>query len=576
MASFTLGRIVVDTAECLISTSIGRVRIKEPMARLLERLAAAEGKVVTRETLLNDLWRGRDIDEKNLVMLVGRTRQILGQFCAGPSPLITVHGKGYQLLGCMPVTNANPPEQTPVARFREPHQVRLSIAIQPFRHPRQGQLESIAASICDSLAIRLSTCCRVIPAMPVARSDDLYERIDTAPEHGALPPDFILSGSVYERDGKLRVNVQLTDPSTGEIVWGRQALAPCRDQFEMEEDIGDKVFAHLSGLVAGTSIEPQFSEAQRTTFHSYVLGRHFMARRSSQSMARARALFESASMENGSFSPGLAELACCVALSPYYFKCDSRAAATSALDMAQLTLKFDPTCAAAYSVLGLAHLTLRSRAAARAAFEKAIEVGGDDARAYRFFADYHVWNGDFARAIYCARRSVDLDPASPVTNSDCAQTLFYARHFDEALEYAERALQLDGDFANAHYMSAQILNQLGRHDPAAAAAKRARSLAPESDLFHLMVHALTEDRRKPRLDHDDRKPGTSEYGLALLSAWRGNTDTCLLHLQRCVDDYAPFSLFIDADANFDPLRGNVQFDELIAQVHQAPEACLLP
>lgn len=569
MATFTLGRIVVDTSECLISTSAGRVRIKEPVARLLEHLAAAEGQVVTRETLLNQLWRGRDVDEKNLVMLVGRARQILGQFLAGPCPLITVHGKGYQLLGCVRGPDNAPPTATETTRLHEVHRGRLSIAIQPLRHARQGQLEYVAESICDSLAIRLSACCRVIPAVPVARSDDLYERIDTAAEHGAVVPDFILTGSVYENGEKLRVNVHLVDPGTSELVWGVQTVTSRRDQFEMEEDLGDKVFAHLSGLVKGIGGDQQFSATWRTTFHSYVLGRHFMARRSSQGMQRARGLFESALTENSSFSPGLAELACCMALSPYYFERDSRSAAASAIETAKLTLKLDPACAAAYSVLGLAHLTLRSRAAARAAFEKAIELGSDDTRAYRFFADYHVWNGDMPRAIFCARRSVDLDPASPVANSDCAQTLFYARHFDEALQYTERALQLDSEFANAHYMAAQVLRQLGLGDKASEAAERACSLAPESDLFRLVASALGASQANSRKSQvTAKKPATTEYGHALFHAWRGDVDASLAYLQRCVDEYAPFSLFIGADANFDGVRGHMQFDALVARIRQ--------
>lgn len=571
MATFTLGHLVIDTSACLIGTSAGRVRIKEPIARLLERLAAAQGQVVTRETLLSELWRGRDVDEKNLVMLVGRARQILSQLLAGPCPLVTVHGKGYQLLGCTPSAGTGPASSKDLPRQREPYPGRLSIAIQPFRHARLPSLEQIAESICDSLAIRLSACCRVIPAAPVVRTEDLYARIEATSEPGGYVPDFIVTGSLYECGDQLRVNVQLADPGTGEIIWGVQTLASRDRQFDMEQEMGDKVFAHLSGLVNGTRADQEFAGTWRATFHSYVLGRHFMSRRSPESMQRARSLFESALLENGSFSPGLAELACCMALSPYYFERDSRTAAASAIETARLTLKFDPNCAAAYSVLGLAHLMLRDRAPSRAAFEKAIDLGGDDTRAYRFFADYHVWNGDFSRAILCARRSVDLDPASPVANSDCAQTLFYARQFEAAHEYAERAVQLDSEFANGYYMAAQILHQLGEREKASTAAQRAYSLAPQSELFHIIADALSAPDGEPDAllnDENPRKPATTEYGHALLHVWRGDVDRCLRHLAQCVDDYVPFSLFIDADANFDRARDHEAFGALVARVRQ--------
>jgi DNA-binding winged helix-turn-helix (wHTH) protein/tetratricopeptide (TPR) repeat protein len=571
---FSLGRIVIDTTERLITTSIGRVRLKEPEARLLERLAAAGGKVVTKETLLDELWNGRSVDDKNLVMLIGRARRTLSQFFPGKCPLITVHGKGYQLLGCAPLGEAATREESEAGRVREPHEGRLSIAMQPFRHATQSEpLKSIADSLCESLAIRLSACCRVIPAFPVEKSADLVERAGVALESGAPVPDFILTGSVFESGERLRVNVQLADPVTAEIIWGHQASAERRSQFELEDEIAEKVFAHVAGLVQGTSGDYKFDGAGRTTFHSYVLGRHFMAKRSSQGILRARELFESTLTENESFSPGLAELACCMAISPYYFERDSRTAAYSAIDAAKLALRFDPNCAAAYSALGFAYLTLRSRTAARASLEKAIELGGDDSRAYRFFADYHVWSGDFARAVFCASRSVDLDPASPVANADCAQTLFYSRRYEDALSSAERSLQLDDAFANGHHMAAQILRQMGRTEEAAEAAERSYSLSPQSDLFRLNALSFggnpagtVKRRREASAGDSSRRPATGDYGHALFHAWRGEVEQSLDYLKRCVDECAPFSLFINADPNLDAVRGHGSFPAIAGQL----------
>jgi tetratricopeptide (TPR) repeat protein len=307
------------------------------------------------------------------------------------------------------------------------------------------------------------------------------------------------------------------------------------------------------------------------------MGRHFMAKRSPHGLARARVLFEQARTENGTFPPCLAELACCMALSPYYVERYTASAMRSAMETAAVALKLDPECAAAHTALGLAHLTLRSRSAARASFEKAIELGGDDSRAYRFFADYHVWNADLPKATFCAIRSVDLDPASPVANSDCAQTLFYARRFEDALPYAERAVQLDDTFANGHYMTAQILHQLGCRPQAAEAASRAFNLAPHSELFRLTALSLDAPasdglrRRRPGLPRDDdrAKPATAGYGQALFHAWRGETALCLQHLQQCVEEYAPFSLFIRSDPNFDDLHDRTEFRELCEKLHVA-------
>jgi predicted Zn-dependent protease with MMP-like domain len=76
-------------------------------------------------------------------------------------------------------------------------------------------------------------------------------------------------------------------------------------------------------------------------------------------------------------------------------------------------------------------------------------------------------------------RAVELDPDDPEFRTDLAESLFLGCRFGQALEHAERALELDGAFADAHYILALILERRGPADRADGHFERATRLDGE-------------------------------------------------------------------------------------------------
>lgn len=58
---------------------------------VLAALIEHHGELVTKDDLLNEVWRGTSIDENNLVTHISTLRKILGR-----SAIATIHGKGYR------------------------------------------------------------------------------------------------------------------------------------------------------------------------------------------------------------------------------------------------------------------------------------------------------------------------------------------------------------------------------------------------------------------------------------------------------------------------------------------------
>ena len=70
--------------------------------------------------------------------------------------------------------------------------------------------------------------------------------------------------------------------------------------------------------------------------------------------------------------------------------------------------------------------------------------------------------GDFNRAIAEAKRAVELDPLSPVINTDLGQNLMLARRYDEAIEQLRKTVEMAPNFYYARWALGGVLRLQNR------------------------------------------------------------------------------------------------------------------
>lgn len=83
---------------CLLSPAGGTVALTRTERRVVERLTAASGQLVTRDQLVAALTDNiYDFDPHRLDSLIYRLRRKVANICGEPLPLNAVHGEGYVL-----------------------------------------------------------------------------------------------------------------------------------------------------------------------------------------------------------------------------------------------------------------------------------------------------------------------------------------------------------------------------------------------------------------------------------------------------------------------------------------------
>ncbi|MCY4430676.1 MAG: response regulator transcription factor, partial [Rhodospirillales bacterium] len=95
---FTLGDLAIDYGRRRVSVAGNPVELTATEYELLRVLALDAGRVVTYETLLRRIWKGRDGTDANLVRIFVRTlRRKLGEDATNPAWIFNERGVGYRM-----------------------------------------------------------------------------------------------------------------------------------------------------------------------------------------------------------------------------------------------------------------------------------------------------------------------------------------------------------------------------------------------------------------------------------------------------------------------------------------------
>ena len=82
----------------------------------------------------------------------------------------------------------------------------------------------------------------------------------------------------------------------------------------------------------------------------------------------------------------------------------------------------------------------------------------------------------FDEAISRGRRSLEIDPLSPVINMNVGWTYFSAGLLDEALDQAGKMIEIEPDFFGAYWLKGAIYLSEGEYEEAVEELKKAVSL----------------------------------------------------------------------------------------------------
>jgi tetratricopeptide (TPR) repeat protein len=170
------------------------------------------------------------------------------------------------------------------------------------------------------------------------------------------------------------------------------------------------------------------------------------------------------------------------------------------------------------------------------------------------------------------RRAESLDPLSLIISADMADVLLIARRYDEAIQQSRKTMEMDPQFAVAHYQLGQAFVQKHMYDEGIAELQKAIGFSGGNKTFRsaLAYAYATSGRRNEALEVlNDLKTRLSNgfsnaSEIALIYVGMGEKDQAMTSLEKAYGER--FNPSVLLRPCFDPLRSDPRFQDLLRRI----------
>jgi len=608
MKNFSRSRRVVRTGAIEVDLGAGelrkdgrRVQLQEQPFQILALLVRHPGKVVTREEILQKLWpaeclvdRGRSLDTA-----IHRLRQALGDPAENPRYFETIAGRGYRFIGerdrkrlvwrvsitltvtfslvmLMLVAGSKMGLLLPPA----PPAHKIKLAVLPFTNlSGKADDEIYADGMTEEMITRMGRLqpgrLGVIAATSVMRYKKNRAGIRQIGKE--LGVDYVLEGSLLHEGNQIRIHANLIQVSDETGLWSSQYDRPSADLMEIESEVAANIARALTlellpeeraRLASGHPASPEAHEA-------YLKGRYHWNKRTPEDFQKAIAYFQEAIRIEPNYALAYAGLADTYNTLGFYSILPPDQSFLKSKQAAERALQIDDTLAEAHASLAdaLYHYNY-DWGRAEKEFRRAIELNPNSTTALHWYSIFLALHGRAREGQQEIKRALDLDPLSPIFNTDLATHFFYARQYDQAIEQCKKVIGFAPNFGLAHFWLARAYAAKAMYPEAIIEFQRALTLQPNNLLVQALlgnVYAVSGQRAKAKqilgkLKNPPEGTYVSPDYVAVVYAGLGDNDQAMAWAERAYREHAPVLTHIKVDPVLDSLRSDPRFQDLVGRV----------
>jgi TolB-like protein/DNA-binding winged helix-turn-helix (wHTH) protein/Flp pilus assembly protein TadD len=608
-----------------------KIRLQEQPFQVLVMLVERAGEVVTREELQKKLWSADtfvDFDH-GLNKAINKVREAIGDSAESPRFLETVARRGYRFLAEVKVADADSARRAEIAsqpqpgektddrpefagerampRFRSPSfawkaltfVLLLAVAsaaswkLYSWNHPYPVfrslavlPLESLSSDasqdyFADGMTDELISDLGQISALRVISRTSVmaykHARKPLPQIARELNVDVVAEGTVLRSGDRVRITAQLIEASTDKHLWSQSYEGELRDTLALQNEVASSIAEQIR-----INLNPQERATLKSAklvnpeaYQSYLKGRYFWNKRTTDGLKVALAYFNQAIDEDPKYAQAYSGLADTYALLGdwQYAVMTTKEALPKAKVAAIKALELD-------SALGEAHNSLAfcldgfdwDFDSAGKEFLRAIELNPGYATAHHWYAWHLSLLGRYDEAIAEMRKAENVDPLSLIINADLAELLLLAHDYDDSIRQSRRTIEMDPNFALAHNQLGQAYLQKGMQNEAIAELQRAVQLSAGSPtcIANLAcAYAASGQRGEAvKLLSEMKKRSNASYShgseIAAIYAALGDKDQAISWLEKGYEER--FNPGVLLRPGFDPLRSDPRFQDLVRRI----------
>jgi serine/threonine protein kinase/tetratricopeptide (TPR) repeat protein len=457
-----------------------------------------------------------------------------------------------------------------------------SIAILPFRNlsndPEAKFYEfSLADAVITELARNRSLIVR--PSSMIVK----YQSSEVDPREAGreLNVSAVLSANFLRAGGALRVNAQLIDVASGDLLWSDRVDASASDIIALQDMIAHRI-------AEGLNVEQQASQAPQSApathnaqaYEEYLRGRDFFARflfhtLDPEDCDKAVEHFQHAIRLDGSFALAHSGLGACFAnkVLKGLGGGEDYELAENAFSRA---LDLDPNLGEARILMVFIYLSRGEKRKARAEVARLTKQSPNEPAVYFVKGALHRLDGEYDRALRAFGKLARLDPAARVVASyNRARVFMYQHRFDDALLELEQGARVEPHHPLIRTFQAVVLGRRGDTAEAVRVLREILEEHPTMDgirplLAQQLIKRGETEAARAQLTERVREAADADhdiaYWLATTYAMLGDREDALRWLERAVELGNENRTWFESDPNWESLREDTRFVALMQRI----------
>ncbi len=482
------------------------------------------------------------------------------------------------------VTN---PSGAPQAQQQHVSQFELekSIAILPFRNmasdPEVGFYEfSLADAVITELARNRQLIVR--PSSMIVK----YQGKDVDPREVGkeLNVSAVLSANFLRAGGTLRVNAQLVDVVTGDMLWSDRIDATAEDLIALQDMIAHRISE-------GLKLEPHLSQSPPATpattnaqaYEEYLRGRASFAKflfhtLDPEDCDEAVEHFQHAVRLDHTFALAHSGLGACFAnkVLKGLGGAEDYELAENAFSRA---LDLDPNLVEARILMVFIYLSRGEKRKARAEVARLAKQAPNEPAVYFVKGALHRLDGEYDRALRAFGKLARLDPAARVVASyNRARIFMYQHRHDDALLELEQGARVEPHHPLIRTFQAVVIGRSGDRAEAVRILREVLEEHPTMDgirplLAQQLIKQGDVEAAREQLTDRVREAADADhdiaYWLGTAHAMMGEREEALHWLDRAIDLGNENRTWFESDPNWEAFREDPRFVALMRRIEAA-------
>lgn len=388
---------------------------------------------------------------------------------------------------------------------------------------------------------------------------------------------YIVEGSVRIQGNNLRITAQFVDATRDIHLWAESYNGTLDDIFDIQEKVSAKIVSELRLQL--TKDEKDYLQKRYTenteAYQLYLQGRYFWNKRSEEGLNTAIRYFEKAIEADPDYALAWAGLADTYNLLGEFTNRSRRVLYPKAKWAVNKALEVDNELAEAHISLGLLiMLNEWDWINSGKEYQAGIKLNPNYATGHHWYAEWLLFMGRTTEAIEEISQAVKLDPVSPAILKDQGMTFYYCRQYDQAIDSANKTIELNPKFATAYRLLSLAYQGKGMHVLAIEENQRWGQYTGnkvKTDISLAQIYAAAGQKEEAlkiieEVGSEMALTGNDYRGMALVYAALQKPDEAFEWLEKSYEEHEESLCNLKVDPKLDPLRSDPRFKSMLYKV----------